>query len=122
MILEIDHVQLAMPKGAEEIARHFFTDVLGFEEIDKPEPLRSRGGCWFKKNNAILHLGVEESFSPARKAHPAFRVSDIASFRQRLQDDNIEVTDDNSLQHVRRFFVFDPFGNRIEFIQEGDKY
>ena len=122
MITALDHVQLAMPKGAEEEARQFFMSILGFEEVEKPEALRSRGGCWFKQQNAVLHLGVEEPFSPARKAHPAFRVADIEAFRSKLEAHNVEIIDDMSLAHVRRFFIFDPFGNRIEFVREGDEY
>ncbi len=122
MITGLDHVQLAMPKGAEETARRFFVSILGFEEVEKPEALRSRGGCWFKQQNAVLHLGVEEPFAPARKAHPAFRVADIEAFRAKLEANNIEIVDDTSLPHVKRFFVSDPFGNRIEFVREGDAY
>jgi len=122
MITGLDHVQLAMPQGGENTARHFFVTVLGFEEIEKPDALRSRGGCWFKKNSAVLHLGVEEPFMPARKAHPAFRVTDIESFRSTLQTQDIDIIDDDTLPHVSRFFIFDPFGNRIEFIREGDAY
>jgi catechol 2,3-dioxygenase-like lactoylglutathione lyase family enzyme len=76
-ILSIDHVQLAMPPGGEEKARNFYQKILGFEEIEKPEPLRSRGGCWFKSGSAELHLGVEEDFRASKKAHPAFRVEDL---------------------------------------------
>ena len=122
MIVGLDHVQLAIPKGGEPAAREFYVTTLGFEEVEKPEALRSRGGCWFKKNDAVLHLGVEEPFTPARKAHPAFRVHDIDGFRTKLEDGNVEILDDTSLAHVKRFFIFDPFGNRIEFLREGDKY
>ena len=120
-ITAIDHVQLAIPKDSEETARAFYIR-LGFVELPKPEALVSRGGCWFKSNEAILHLGIEEPFTAAKKAHPAFKVLDLASFKKQLAINEIAITEDDSLPHVRRFFVSDPFGNRIEFLQDGDKY
>src|ERR1700731_4022599 len=72
LVIEIDHVQIAAPKGCETDARRFFGDLLGLEEIQKPESLRSRGGCWFRVGSRQLHIGVEDTFSPATKAHPAF--------------------------------------------------
>jgi catechol 2,3-dioxygenase-like lactoylglutathione lyase family enzyme len=122
MIIGIDHVQIAIPKGGEAVAREFYRTTLGFEEIEKPEGIRDRGGCWFRKNMAVLHLGVDQSFIPARKAHPAFIVRDIDTFRRTLEQRQVSIIDDTSLPHVRRFFVFDPFGNRIEFLREGDAY
>jgi len=120
-ITAIDHVQLAIPKDSEETARKFYLS-LGFTEVAKPEPLASRAGCWFKSNAAILHLGIEDPFIAARKAHPAFRISDLSAFRKHLQNLQIESTDDTLLPHVRRLFISDPFGNRIEFLQDGDVY
>jgi len=71
--LEIDHVQLAMPSGGEERARRFFVDVLGMTEIAKPPELAKRGGCWFASGKVQVHLGVENDFRAAKKAHPALR-------------------------------------------------
>lgn len=120
-ITAIDHIQLAIPKDSEELARQFYTS-LGFAEVAKPEPLASRGGCWFKSNAVMLHLGIEDPFIAARKAHPAFRISDLAAFRKQLESLQINFTADTSLPHVRRLFINDPFGNRIEFLQDGDVY
>jgi hypothetical protein len=80
-ILDIDHVQIAAPPGSEAEARRFFGDLLALEEIEKPERLRPRGGCWFKAGARQLHIGVEVGFQPARKAHLAFAVSDVDSIR-----------------------------------------
>ncbi|HEV2417502.1 MAG TPA: hypothetical protein VGX94_06845 [Terriglobia bacterium] len=77
LVHDIDHVQLAAPKGCEREARDFFGRLLELEEIEKPAPLRARGGCWFKAGTRQLHIGIEEPFSPATKAHPAFAVRDI---------------------------------------------
>ena len=122
MILAIDHIQLAMPPGSEENARQFYAGQLGFEEVEKPEPLRGRGGCWFRCHEAVIHLGIEEPFTPARKAHPALRVRDLEALRSKWNEEGVETINDTSLEHVRRFFAFDPFGNRIEFMQDGDTY
>ncbi len=119
-ILAIDHIQLAMPRGKEEQARGFYSEILGLKELEKPEPLRSRGGCWFTNEAISIHLGVEEDFRPAKKAHPAFRVADLAATAAHFTERSIIITEDTSLPNVHRFYVSDPFGNRLEFIQDGD--
>ncbi len=115
-ILRIDHVQLAAPAGCEEQARRFFGDILGMEEIEKPEKLKARGGVWFHCGLQQLHIGVEANFSPAKKAHPAFLVAGIENLRQELEAHGHPTTED-PLPDVRRFHTFDPFGNRLEFVE-----
>lgn len=116
-IKKIDHIQLAAPTGSEDIARTFFVEKLGFEEVEKPEELRKNGGVWFVFSDFHIHIGIEEPFVPAKKAHPAFEVENIESFKEHLQLKNIEVEDDDRLPGARRFYVFDPFGNRLEFLE-----
>ena len=116
MLDAIDHVQLAAPAGCEEAARRFFGELLGLEELEKPESLRSRGGVWFRVGAQQLHIGVEADFSPARKAHPAFSVSGYDELQDRLRAAGVEVTDDGSIPGVRRCDVADPWGNRIELV------
>jgi catechol 2,3-dioxygenase-like lactoylglutathione lyase family enzyme len=111
------HVQLAMPAGEEDAADRFYTGVLGMERVPKPEHLATRGGCWFRSGGVELHLGVEGDFRPARKAHPAFLVEDLAEVRSRLEESGAEVQDDTQLKGHDRFYAFDPFGNRLEFIE-----
>jgi catechol 2,3-dioxygenase-like lactoylglutathione lyase family enzyme len=117
-IIGLDHVQVAAPAGCELQARRFYGELLGLDELDKPEPLRARGGAWFKLGDQQLHVGVADPFLPARKAHPALlvRASEIESLARRLADGGAEVTWDESLPGVRRFFAWDPWGNRIEFV------
>ena len=112
--MDLDYVQIAAPPGGENEARHFYGTLLGLPEIEKPEPLRTRGGVWFQAGERQLHIGVEEGFAPARKAHPAFRVSgdELDALAARLG----EVQWDESLPGVRRFYVADPWGNRIEIL------
>ena len=116
-LLQLDHLQLAMPEGEEQAARSFYGTLLGLTEVEKPDNLKKRGGCWFEGRNVQIHLGVEKEFVPARKAHPAFLVSDLDALGARLTAANVEVTLDDTLPGVRRFYAADPFGNRIEFIQ-----
>lgn len=121
-ITGLDHVQLAMPRGGEDQARAFYGAVLGMAEIAKPAQLAARGGCWFQGGGAQIHLGVEEPFAPARKAHPALLVADLAAARAALAAAGVAATPDESVPGVRRCYVADPFGNRIELIQSGDGF
>jgi catechol 2,3-dioxygenase-like lactoylglutathione lyase family enzyme len=113
----IDHVQLAMPRGEEEAARRFYGALLGLPEQPKPPELAKRGGCWFESDAVKVHLGVEEPFRPARKAHIAFKVDDVASLATRARDGGFEVVQDRDLPGHERVFIFDPFGNRLEFLR-----
>jgi catechol 2,3-dioxygenase-like lactoylglutathione lyase family enzyme len=116
-ILGIDHVQVAAPRGCESEARAFYAGLLGLEELGKPEALRERGGCWFRAGTAELHVGVEEPFTPARKAHPGLVVDDLAALAERLRAAGVDVTPDDTIPGVERAHVADPFGNRLELRQ-----
>jgi catechol 2,3-dioxygenase-like lactoylglutathione lyase family enzyme len=116
MLSAIDHVQLAMPPGEEETARAFFVGVLGMTELTKPPVLARRGGCWFQSGGAQLHLGVEKDFRPAKRAHPAFRCAGFDALVARLQAAGVAFTPDDNVDGVRRGYIADPFGNRIELI------
>jgi catechol 2,3-dioxygenase-like lactoylglutathione lyase family enzyme len=116
--MTIDHIQIALPANEEEKARAFYSDLLGLQEIEKPEPLRTRGGCWFEVGALQLHLGVEAGFKPAKKAHPAFRVKDYEDLQRRLEQAGFVVTPDDVLKDVERFYTHDPFGNRLEFLKQ----
>jgi catechol 2,3-dioxygenase-like lactoylglutathione lyase family enzyme len=116
-ITGIDHVQVAGPPGCEEAARGFYGGLLGLEEIPKPESLGGRGGCWFRAGQQQLHVGIEEPFVPARKAHPGFVACDIDAVAALLLAGGHEVTFDDTMPETRRFYVADPFGNRLEIRQ-----
>jgi len=122
MLSRLDHIQLAMPPGGEAQARAFWAGLLGMSEEEKPAPLAGRGGCWFRAGAVILHLGVEKDFAPQRKAHPAFCVRDLDGLAARLAGAGYPVTWDEALPGRRRFYTADPFGNRIELIQDGDGF
>ncbi|SRR6266851_468738 len=116
-ITRLDHVQIAAPEGCEAAAREFYGALLGTRKIRKPETLRSRGGCWFECGAQQLHIGIERDFRPARKAHPAFVASDLDELRQALLAHGIKIAD-ASVPGTCRFFVDDPWGNRLEFLEK----
>jgi catechol 2,3-dioxygenase-like lactoylglutathione lyase family enzyme len=116
-ILGIDHVQVAAPPGCEKAARAFYGGVLGLEEIQKPEALAARGGCWFRAGEQELHVGVEEAFAPARKAHPGLVADDLEELAGRLRAAGHVTAFDAAVPGARRFHVADPFGNRLEIRQ-----
>jgi catechol 2,3-dioxygenase-like lactoylglutathione lyase family enzyme len=113
----IDHVQLAAPKGSEDNARKFFGEILGFDEIEKPAELKKRGGVWFKYGNCQIHIGIEEPFIPAQKAHPAFEVQNIEELKSHLSASGVTYMEDDKLPGANRIYVQDPFGNRIELLE-----
>ena len=117
-ILALDHVQLAAPPGCEDAARRFFGGLLGLEEIGKPATMQASGGAWFKVGAQEIHVGVEQSFAAARKAHPALRVAPggLDRLAERLSAAGAPVEWDDRLPGHRRFYTADPWGNRIELL------
>jgi catechol 2,3-dioxygenase-like lactoylglutathione lyase family enzyme len=115
-ITGIDHVQLAMPVGAEDIARQFYSGVLGLAEIPKPAILAVRGGVWFKCGATELHLGADPAFQAAKKAHPALLVADFPAFRVLLEQRGVPLKPEETVGGRERANLDDPFGNRVELI------
>ena len=70
-----------------------------------------------RAGNLKLHLGVEAEFRPARKAHPAFLVDDLAAVFAALERAGRPLRTDEPLEGYERVFTEDPFGNRIELMQ-----
>ena len=118
-VVGLDHVQLAAPAGCEAEARRFFGELLGLEEMQKPEALRAGGGAWFRAGAQQLHVGVATDFTPATKAHPALRVRPDAldALAERLRAAGAEVAWDGAIPGVRRFYTSDPWGNRLELTE-----
>ena len=113
----LHHLQLAMPAGREPEAEAFYAGLLGLKVVPKPPELAARGGIWFRLGDRELHLGVEEPFAPARKAHIAFRVDDVQGLARRARAGGFEVVDDDRLEGFDRIYVYDPFGHRLEFLR-----
>jgi catechol 2,3-dioxygenase-like lactoylglutathione lyase family enzyme len=115
----LDHVQVAAPPGCEAEARGFYGGLLGLEELPKPDALAARGGAWFACGAQQLHVGVTEDFEAARKAHPGLLVStvgDLERLAERLVVAGVDVLWDDALPGARRFYVEDPWGNRLELL------
>lgn len=114
----IHHVQLAGPAGSEAASRAFYGDLLGLVEKPKPPALAARGGCWFAGSGIEVHLGVEDDFRPARKAHPGLLWPDLDGLAARLAAAGVPVSraDASTLPGFRRFHTYDPHGNRLEFL------
>ena len=115
-VIGLDHVQLAMPPGRESAAEAFYAGFLGFVRIPKPVPMAGRGGCWFASGPVAVHLGVEADFRPARKAHPALVVRNLAGLAAAAAAQNIDLRPNPDQPDGAGYYVDDPFGNRIELI------
>ncbi len=114
--MKLHHVQLAIPTGSEDLCRGYYCGILGWKEQEKPAALASRGGLWLDTGSAEIHLGVEDDFRPAKKAHPAFVVEDLAGLAGKLEREGHRVNWDRSISGLQRFFVHDAVGNRLEFM------
>ncbi len=114
MATGLHHVQVAIPLGGEDAAVRFYGDLIGLKQIPKPENLARRGGVWFITSTLQLHLGVDTDFVPAKKAHVAFQVEDLGLLRSRLEAAGVMIAEDVPLPGFDRFYVSDPFGNRVE--------
>jgi catechol 2,3-dioxygenase-like lactoylglutathione lyase family enzyme len=116
-ITGIHHVQLAMPAGGEPAARRFYSELLGIPEVPKPLELASRGGVWFESATIRIHLGVEQDFRPARKAHPGLLVADLRMLAEQLRNAGYNLIEGEPMQGFQHLYVNDPFGNRLELLQ-----
>jgi catechol 2,3-dioxygenase-like lactoylglutathione lyase family enzyme len=116
-LIGIHHVQLAMPDGEDDVAVHFYGEVLGLQRVPKPDELSPRGGVWFRSGTLEVHLGVEDGFQPAVKAHPAFLVAGLDALRERIESNGYKVSDTVQISGFERIYVRDPFGNRLELIE-----
>ncbi|HEX8502244.1 MAG TPA: VOC family protein [Pyrinomonadaceae bacterium] len=114
----LDHVQVCVPRGAEARAREFYGGLLGLEELEKPEALRANGGMWYGVADIQLHVGVEDAVAPSKR-HPGFEVEDAKGVRAYLERSGVRTKDEPDIPGVvHRFSLFDPFGNRIEFLEK----
>lgn len=112
----LHHVQLALPTGGEDESRKFYVGVLGLTEVQKPPALAARGGLWVRADNLEIHLGAEADFRPQKKAHPGILVGDIDALARRVQGFGLNVEWDDNFPGMRRFYLWDNNGNRLEFL------
>jgi catechol 2,3-dioxygenase-like lactoylglutathione lyase family enzyme len=116
-LVGLHHVQLAAPRGSEDVLRRFYGGVLGMTEVPKPPDLAGRGGLWFRAGGVELHLGVEDDFRPAGKAHPGLLVADLPAYVERLALHGVAVEWDDAFRGYRRCYLHDPHGNRLELLE-----
>jgi catechol 2,3-dioxygenase-like lactoylglutathione lyase family enzyme len=117
-VKRLDHVQICIPVGAEDEARAFYSGILGFQEIEKPDALKKNGGLWYQVGDIELHIGVENRDGYNSKSHPAFEVEDLQSVKEYLLNKGIQINEETPIPHVSRFSFRDPFNNRIEFLSK----
>jgi catechol 2,3-dioxygenase-like lactoylglutathione lyase family enzyme len=118
-IIRLHHAQISIPKGTESEGRRFYCDLLALPEIEKPASLQGRGGFWLQVGDRQVHVGTEGPVDrAATKAHLAYEVDDLEAWRAKLQEDGINLLDGEPIPGYARFEFRDPFGNRVEFIQE----
>ena len=122
-ILGLHHAQVTIPPGEEEVARHFYIDLLGMQEIEKPEGLKQRGGFWLAVGPQEVHVSIEEADidRAVTKAHLAYRVDDLDGLCTLLRANGIETAFDVPFQGYSRCHLRDPFGNRVELMQRIDR-
>jgi catechol 2,3-dioxygenase-like lactoylglutathione lyase family enzyme len=116
-VFGIDHVMVVGPEGCEPEARIFYGELLGLEVIPRPTTLPDDDGVWFRAGAQQLHVGIGRPFRPALKAHASFLVEDLDRLIERLAAQGIEAARDDHIAGVRRAFIHDPFGNRVEVRQ-----
>lgn len=120
MIVRLHHAQITIPKGAEAEARAFYCDLLGLEEIPKPDSLAGRGGFWVKLSDQQIHIGTEDGFDRySTKAHLAYQVVDLPAWREKLTAYGVKIEEQIPIPGLERFEFRDPFGNRVEFTEPG---
>lgn len=121
MILKVHHAQITIPTDAADLAREFYCELLGLREIPKPEALQNRGGFWLELDGFQIHVGTEDDCSRAKtKAHLAYLVEDLENWREKLQAQDIKIIEGIPILNFRRFEFRDPFGNRVEFLEQTD--
>lgn len=119
MLLQVHHAQITIPKGEETGARAFYCKFLGLKEIPKPASLQARGGFWLEINGFQIHVGTEDGFDRTKtKAHVAYLVEDLESWREKLAAKGLKIIEGVPIPNYNRFEFRDPFGNRVEFLEE----
>lgn len=115
-IISINHVQVTVPPHLEEVCKAFYGEVLGLEEVEKPEPLKSRGGAWYNVGALQLHLSLEDGADGAvSKRHVCYLVPNLEAAKAGLGAEGVEIEDEGTEPNgLKRFFVRDPAGNKIE--------
>lgn len=116
-IFQSDDHQKHRSRPACHAARAFYGGILGITEVPKPPDLAKRGGVWFERGSLKVHLGIEQDFRPAKKAHIAFAVADLGALAEALKTAGFDTIPAEPLDGRERAYSEDCFGNRLELIQ-----
>lgn len=120
-IIRLQHAAVTVPTDGLEVARKFYTEILGLREVPRPPELRDRPGIWYSLGATELHIQTRENTPhEGGDRHPALVVDDIDAWRERFAAHNVDVMDQPTIYNRRRFNVRDPFGNLLELMTEGD--
>jgi hypothetical protein len=117
-VKRLDHLQICIPFGQEQCAKEFYLNLLGGVEIEKPKPLKENGGFWFQFGNVQVHIGVERMEATKSKRHPAFEIDELTKVKTYLEKNGVMTKEETQIRGMTRFSFFDPFQNRIEFLQK----
>jgi len=112
----LDHIQICIPKGKENDARHFYSNIIGLIEIPKPDALILNGGLWYQLADIQLHIGTENETDKSKR-HPAFEVRSLEQARTHLLTHGVPLREEIQIPGQRRLSFFDPFNNRIELLE-----
>jgi len=119
LLLRVHHAQITIPIGTENEAREFYCNFLGLQEVPKPEILQTRGGFWLEIGSFQIHVGTEDDFDRTKtKAHIAYLVEDLDAWREKMKSRGIKILEGIPIPNYSRFEFRDPFGNRVEFLEE----
>lgn len=119
-VIRVHHANISIPSGKEGEARAFYVDLLGLEEIEKPDALKANGGFWLRLDNLDVHIGTQDNIERnSLKMHLAYQVDDLSAWRKKLEEAGIAIIENTAIPEFDRFEIRDPFGNRIEFVQVG---
>lgn len=116
-VVRIQHVSIPMPAGGNAQARAFYGDQLGLEEKKVPDSLDANMLVWFRLGDDELHVFTEEGESKSPGQHLCIQVDDLQAWRKTLSDKGVNIEETERIVNRPRFFIKDPFENRIEITQ-----
>jgi len=117
-IQRVHHVQLAFPAGSEGQIRNFYHQLLGLPELRQPPSRTLR----FAAGAQQIELVPTDSNAPASvAAHLAFEVDNLPELRSRLLQAQLQLVENRALPGYLRFYVKDPAGNQLEFLEPDDE-
>lgn len=118
-VVGLQHASIPMPAGGNARARDFYGSKLGLKEKVVPDSLDGEKLVWFQLGDSgdELHVFTEDGESRSPGQHICIRVDDADAWRSSLSSKGIEILETEAIVNRPRFFIRDPFGNRLEITQ-----